>query len=270
MLNKYLLFLLLSGFNLILSAQVGDTIRLQVHYIASFKSYEEHTNTRTDEKILRIADHHSSFVGRWQEKRQSVVDSAMKAHLSVDETMSLLGKYPTPRQFYAIYDNFPSKGIRTVTDKLYKTFYYEEEIDPISWNILPRDTIILDIPCRFATTNYKGHRWTACFAPSIPVPAGPWKLQGLPGLILYAQDDTGIFSFECIEIRKGEGLLYAPSLSKAIKTTRKGLRNLNIESATNIDQFLQKRFGIQTKGYDANGKPIIRKKMTPIFMEDEE
>lgn len=67
MLNKYLL-LLLSGFNLILSAQVGDTIRLQVHYIASFKSYEEHTNTRTDEKILRIADHHSSFVGRWQEK----------------------------------------------------------------------------------------------------------------------------------------------------------------------------------------------------------
>ena len=38
------------------------------------------------------------------------------------------------------------------------------------------------------------------YAEDIPTAAGPWKLQGLPGLIAYATDDEGIHTFKLIGI----------------------------------------------------------------------
>lgn len=249
------------------NCQEGDTVRLQAHYIATFKSFFERKDIETEEKVLRIADHHSEFYGRWQRRRSEIVDSTMKTNCSVSETLSLINKYPRPRQFYAIYDNYPSQGMRIVTDKEYKTFSYQEKIEPIRWQILPRDTVVLDTPCQFATAMFRGRLWTACFAPSIPFQSGPWKLRGLPGLILYARDDTGMFSFDCIEIKKGEGLLQAPSLKKTIPTTREKFRKIRLEATADPEGYIKRRFGLETKGWGPDGKPLVRKKFTPIFME---
>ena len=46
-----------------------------------------------------------------------------------------------------------------------------------------------------ATANYHGRDWTAWFTPDIPLQEGPWKLCGLPGLILEANESTGQHSF---------------------------------------------------------------------------
>ncbi|MFO7745287.1 MAG: GLPGLI family protein [Psychroflexus sp.] len=40
-----------------------------------------------------------------------------------------------------------------------------------------------------AITNFRGRTFTAWFAPSIPIGFGPWKLKGLPGLILKMHDE---------------------------------------------------------------------------------
>lgn len=266
--KNFLLSLLFISFALSIQGQNTDSIRITANYIATFKNYTDQTDLITEEKNLEIADHHTAFYGRWQRRREEIVDSITKIHGSIEEMTRLISKYPTPRSFYSVYTNYPVQSRRTVIDEILKSFYYEEAITPIFWTILPRDTTILSIPCHFATCTYGNRKWTACFAASIPVQAGPWKLQGLPGLILFAHDDSGIFSFECIEIKNGQGLFRIPSLAKCIKSTRKELQLMKKESAADPLEFERRRFGLPGKAYDNYGKPLIYKKRIPVFLEN--
>lgn len=72
---------------------------------------------------------------------------------------------------------------------------YEEPVAELGWEIGDSTKIILGNECVMATANYHGRRWTAGFSPEIPVIAGPWKLTGLPGLILEATADGNQYSF---------------------------------------------------------------------------
>lgn len=74
-------------------------------------------------------------------------------------------------------------------------FYYREPLDEFSWAITDSTKVVLGYDCIMATSDYHGRRWTAWFTPDIPVQDGPWKLYGLPGLILEASESTGQHHF---------------------------------------------------------------------------
>jgi len=57
-----------------------------------------------------------------------------------------------------------------------------------NWKLTNEKKIINDIECFKATTRFRGTDWEVWYAPSIPYPYGPWKLHGLPGLIVQAND----------------------------------------------------------------------------------
>lgn len=75
-------------------------------------------------------------------------------------------------------------------------YVVEEPIENIDWTIV-EDSVkkVLGYDCIMATADYHGRKWTAWFTPEIPLQAGPWKLAGLPGLILEADADNGVYSF---------------------------------------------------------------------------
>ena len=74
-------------------------------------------------------------------------------------------------------------------------YYYKEPLDKIDWNISDSTKNILGYDCFMAETDYHGRPWTVWFTPEIPIMDGPWKLQGLPGLILEAYEPTGQHTF---------------------------------------------------------------------------
>ena len=61
------------------------------------------------------------------------------------------------------------------------------------WTILSDSVkIIENYTCLMAKGHVRGRDYTVWFTPDIPVSAGPWKLWGLPGLIVSAASDDGV------------------------------------------------------------------------------
>ena len=53
--------------------------------------------------------------------------------------------------------------------------------------------------CHLATTHFRGRDWRVWFTLDIPLSLGPWKLSGLPGLIL-AAEVPGLMHMEAYQI----------------------------------------------------------------------
>lgn len=63
-----------------------------------------------------------------------------------------------------------------------------------------------------ATTTFRGRKYTAWFAPELPYPIGPWKLHGLPGIILEAFDEEGYFQATYTTVLRGTEPVLPPAL----------------------------------------------------------
>jgi len=75
-----------------------------------------------------------------------------------------------------------------------------EPLTKIEWTIQPQKKKILEQNCQKATTYFRGREYIVWFAPAIPINAGPWKLNGLPGIILAANDEKNEITFTCTKI----------------------------------------------------------------------
>lgn len=101
-------------------------------------------------------------------------------------------------------------GITTVYDTygLGEQGYYDEPITELEWTVGDSTKTVLGYECIMAQTDYHGRHWTVWFAPEIPLHDGPWKLCGLPGLILEAEDLTGQHSFTATGIENSNQAMY--------------------------------------------------------------
>lgn len=101
-------------------------------------------------------------------------------------------------------------------------FYYTEDMPEIDWELSDDTKSILGYECQKATADFHGRKWTVWFSPEIPVMNGPWKLGGLPGLILEASDTSGLYTFSATGIQQSlRPILPVYSTDKYEKTDRK-------------------------------------------------
>lgn len=101
-----------------------------------------------------------------------------------------------------VFKNYPSPGRMTNTEIVCEDWFrYEEEIPDFGWELTDSVKTILGYECKGARCSFRGRDWMVYYAEDIPVMEGPWKLCGLPGLIMEAQADGDEYSFVCIGIR---------------------------------------------------------------------
>ena len=85
----------------------------------------------------------------------------------------------------------------------FDTLFVKDKARIISWELLNETKNINSFNCQKARGNFRGRIYTVWFTNDIPVSLGPWKLNGLPGLILEATDSLNQFQFfaEKIELQ---------------------------------------------------------------------
>lgn len=77
-----------------------------------------------------------------------------------------------------------------------------EDIPDFQWEMLEGDSVVCDYHCQKARTSFRGRTWVVWYSLDLPYSDGPWKLSGLPGLILKASDMKGDYSFCAYKIEK--------------------------------------------------------------------
>lgn len=162
-------------------------------------------------------------------------------------------KGPAKRINKYVFNNLTDKTL-TFYGKFGEDYnYYTEPTDEIRWEIGDSTITILGYECVSATTNYHGRRWTAWFAPELPMPFGPWKLRGLPGLILKAVDDNGD-SFTADGIQQTDRIIspiYSPE-NYTKKDRKKALAEQKY-FLENREAIIKAKFGSSVR-FENNGK----------------
>lgn len=79
-------------------------------------------------------------------------------------------------------------------------YLIKEPLEATAWQISTETKLLLGHTCQKATGTVKGRTYTAWFTTDIPASFGPWKLRGLPGLILEACDNANRIRFTCTRI----------------------------------------------------------------------
>ena len=93
--------------------------------------------------------------------------------------------------------------------------YYRDSLNPMTWELVDEIKDIDGLECHKAVTIFRGRSYTAWYAPDIPIGNGPWKLGGLPGLIVEAYEDNQDLYFHLTGIAPVPSTdLKAPSLLK--------------------------------------------------------
>lgn len=174
--------------------------------------------------VLHVNDSITIYQGQLTQKRDWENGNANPmpypgTHKPVDDYIKINHK---SGEIY-FFDELPNNSTELITD------LYPE----ISWDITTEQKVITGYDCIKATAQYRGRRWTAWFAPSIAIPYGPWKLHGLPGLILEAYDDEKLLTIKFTKIeRKGSVIFDKPFTS---------LRNCRNSKPTAYKEFLANR-----------------------------
>jgi GLPGLI family protein len=110
------------------------------------------------------------------------------------------------------YKDYLSDSLIYSTLILTKNVLVKEKLTMFDWEILPTDTTYMDNSCKMAKTNHRGHVWTVFFTDKFGFQGGPWKLDGLPGLILFAITEDSEFVFEAskIEVKNNNSSIINP------------------------------------------------------------
>ena len=139
-----------------------------------------------------------------------VADSVLAADMANGASSELIAQHANQYQSQwseQTFKNYPAGKVTTL-DELAGDICRlrcEEPAEKPQWTLTQDTLTLLGYHCTRATTQFKGRQWSAWYTTDIPVSEGPWKLCGLPGLILKAEDDEGHYRFTADGLEQSHG-----------------------------------------------------------------
>lgn len=122
-----------------------------------------------------------------------------------------------------VWTNYP-EGQVTVRDAIPPSIYEtQEKRKNIKWTLNDSTLTVAGYQCKTAVCQLHGRKWTVRYAEDIPTTAGPWKLCGLPGLIVEAVSNDGIHRFTLTELQHATAPIFYETNAITVKTSEEKL-----------------------------------------------
>jgi GLPGLI family protein len=224
-----------------------ETPIAKIHYI--FK----HINDTTQrDKFLR--DEVGTYLGLQSSLYTSVSSNRVNEKLkeimsnpSFDGNVVLNKNTSTIKSSYVL--NITENSLQQIHRVASDEYVLKEEFPVLDWEILEDSKEIGGYACQKAVTNFKGRIYEAWFTTEIPMPFGPWKLNGLPGLILSAADTKQevIFEFDGFDKIEGTTAMKIQPSVKAISATKEEVEKLEKAFKDNPTAYMESRRGLNSR-----------------------
>lgn len=184
------------------AAQRPDTGQVVVHYkFSHVRDTTNRGNPYTENMVLVIGRHAGVYrsydhqLSVAQDKKQVREAFANSAGGPVQINRHITG---SGTEYY----QYPNDRKMLRKESLFGSFLIAEALPVINWKITGDTASFGGLHCQKATAHFKGRDYTAWFCPDLPLHLGPWKLNGLPGVIVDAYDATGDVRFTFEEVAK--------------------------------------------------------------------
>jgi len=183
-------------------AQKPDTAWLMVHYkFIHVRDTANREHPYTENTVLFIgksASAYRSYDGLVADQQfKKAWAEAVAASPDGQPRINRMGR-GSGTQYY----QYPAEQKLLTKDFVMVNEYLIEGLLPaINWKIGGDTATFGGLHCQKAAGHFKGRDYIVWFCPDLPVHSGPWKLNGLPGVIVDARDTKNevVFAFDGVE-----------------------------------------------------------------------
>lgn len=183
-------------------AQKPDTAWLMVHYkFTHIMDTTKRELTRTFNMVLFVGKSASAYRSydqlvanqKFKKAYAEAVASSPDGH---PRGINRSDVGPRPQYF-----QYPGEQKLFTKDYVMDAYLIEGAMPAIDWTISNDTATFGGLHCQKATCHFKGRDYIVWFCPDLPVHTGPWKLNGLPGVIVDARDTKNevVFAFDGVE-----------------------------------------------------------------------
>ena len=133
----------------------------------------------------------------------------MKTNESAEEEDVIMAEHQEAvMHMPTVWTDYPL-GKTTVRDWIFPHEFEGSEPTPdIAWTLTDDTLTVSGYLCQQATATFRGVEWRVWYTDEIPSSAGPWRLRGLPGLIVKAESEAHTFCLA--ELRMEASPITAP------------------------------------------------------------
>ncbi|MEN6618494.1 MAG: GLPGLI family protein [Rikenellaceae bacterium] len=225
-----------------LSAQFLDSAYIRCQYQTKAKNFAGSEKISEDLFFLEAGRNSSKFYSYYDFFSDSTKQSLLSLGLS---SVEIFEKTKGLKRGSAdkVFKNYENNSLIFVSRVIAQNYWYQEEIEKQNWELTNDTLTVHHYLCYKATCKFRGREWIVWYAPEIPMMDGPWKLGGLPGLILKADDAKGEFCFECrgISLLNSKTAIILPveaNRNKYIKTDGKTFMQIKRKSIEDLKSSL--------------------------------
>lgn len=196
------------------NCQCIDTARLEIRYSFKFKNHPSQKDYYEDIRVIQVGRNVIKDFSEIVYHYDSLATEKFKKGLSTSNNPNVT----FPCEIYS-YQKAKRRNekYRMILDA--GVLCYPSAWTDLNWNYSSEDAIkLFGYTCNKATTRFAGREYTAWYTLDVPIPYGPYKFSGLPGLIVRLES-KGMYLWEMCSLSRAPSCIYNYQYEKEQKCT---------------------------------------------------